>query len=105
MPMDTDAYMSILQEYDDPVYWEWPPGFDYYAAEQHFQAFARQLEQTLATPCTVESGGLIQDASFRGQVYLPEHLFTEPAPVDDIVVLRVSNWGSLATRSSTLSKW
>jgi hypothetical protein len=90
-------YLPVLQAHDDPVYWEVPPGFDWEAAEQHFLAFAHELEQTLGVSCLIEAGALIQDASFLGQIMLPEPLVGKASTSGAPVLLRVSNWGQMAT--------
>ncbi len=94
----TDEYMFLLKSLDDPVFWEWPPGFDLDAAERKFLSFASALQQQLTTICTIETGALIQDASFRGQIVLPDFLLQQ-LPQEYAVVIRVSNWGNIATVS------
>ena len=102
--MSTDSgsepnhYLRILQAHDDPVRWGTPPGFDGRAAEEHFLAFAHELERTLAVSCTIETR--IQDASFLGQIRLQEPLLSQAARPDVGYVLRISNWGQMATVSN-----
>jgi len=81
-------YRALLNQHDDPVHWEWPPHFDYEAAEREFHALVASLETRLAMKLVSESGSHIQDASFRGQVAIPQG--------DEQAMLRCSNFGRMA---------
>lgn len=91
--------LTLLQELDDSVRWEFPPGYDYDAAEQRFLAFARDLEQACGIPLKPETGATVQDASFLGQIFLHGWMVQAPITLPDTALLRVSNWGNLATVS------
>ncbi len=102
---DLNHYLRILQAHDDPVRWETPQGFDQRAAEEYFLAFAHELERMLVVSLDIETGMQIQDASFLGQIRLHGSLISEEANPDiDYAVLRVSNWGQMATVRSGSDK-
>lgn len=94
-----DAALQLLRAIDDPRHWEFPAGFDYDAAARRFRAFADELARACALPRGAEAGASIQDATFHDQIILHGPVLRrEPAP-RDTVLLRVSNWGDLATVS------
>jgi hypothetical protein len=68
--MDKEQYLALLREYDDPVNWEVPGGwenYDYLTARRRFLHFADDIEKTLASKCKAETGPSIQDASLLGK--------------------------------------
>lgn len=85
-------FVAILKKYDDPRYWEYPPGFDYTAATQRFEKFADSLSSTMGFRIESETGGMIQDASFHSQIFLP-------LENDNQAVIRFSNFGDMVTVS------
>src|SRR6266511_269692 len=93
--------MHILEAVDGSEGWEYPPDFDYVAAERRFLELAQELHKAFDTECRIVSGAYIQDASFHGEISLPIDYFKRrpewPKHVTHISVLRVSNWGNLAT--------
>ncbi len=99
MDANTERYLHILRRHDDPVRWEWPRDFDYEAAERRFLAFVADLQRACGLRLDAETGAAIQDASFRGQVFLRGRLLRNELDPEETVVLRVSNWGELATVS------
>ena len=64
-------YMELLQRYDDPRHWEYPPAFDYNAATGRFAKCAEALSTALGLSLKSETGSYIQDASFHSQIYVP----------------------------------
>lgn len=97
--MDREQYLSLLREHDDPVNWEVPGGwenYDYLTARRRFLHFADDIEKALASKCEVESGSMIQDASFIGQINLPNKCSKEP---EYRGFLRISHFGSFAAFS------
>ena len=95
--MDDNDYLRVLEAHDDLRLWYGPADLDYEAAERRFLDFARELQETFGVECWVESGAAVQDASFLGQITLPPDCFNVRDRVTDPVLLRVSNWGNLAT--------
>ena len=94
--MEREQYLELLNKIDDPLYGEWPGGWNktfYDAAEAKFLKLAEEIQQALGERCAIEYGNLIQDASFHGQLDVPESCLTQQY----VVSLRVSNFGSLAT--------
>ena len=79
--------------------WEWPPGFDSEATERRFLAFATALERACGLRLDVETGAAIQDASFLGQVFLRGPLLQKELGREETFLLRISNWGEMATIS------
>lgn len=62
---------SLLEHYDDPEHWEQPAGFDWSAESRSFAAFVADLKRRFDRTFEVETGQLIQDASFHSQIALP----------------------------------
>jgi hypothetical protein len=87
-----DARRALLEQLDDAEHAEAPPNWDRQAAEARFVALAPALEQRLGYPCPYETGALIQDASFHGEISLPHDILTK----NDGVTLRTSNFGRMA---------
>jgi hypothetical protein len=85
-------FSRLLAMHDHPTIWEYPPGFDYEAASAKFATFVAALTEGLGRPLKVETGSLIQDASFHSQAFLP-------LPSDEPVLIRFSNFGDMATVS------
>jgi hypothetical protein len=98
---DTRKYMQILEANDDPKNLEFPPDFDYEAAERRFLEMAQEFERVVGVPSKIMSGSSIQDASFHGEIDLAvEHLPFRPEWAEQatlIVALRVSNFGRMAS--------
>lgn len=82
--------MALLNEYDDPVLWEYPAGFDYRFEQDRFQNFAREFSIALNLTPKIETGICIQDASFHSQLIFPVGLAR-------FHLLRFSNFGSFLT--------
>ena len=82
-------YEELLRQHDDTVNWEWPPNFDFEAAERDFYALVAALEEQLGIKLEAVSGVHVQDASFRGQVEIRQHAET--------ALLRCSNFGQMAS--------
>lgn len=119
--MDDAALFVVLQRLDDPVYAEYPGGWahwDQAAAEARFLRLVDTLATRLECPARqgipfshdqgydhvrehtlcYETGVYIQDASFHGDVLLPQSLLTaEALAAGSFVGLRTSNFGHLAT--------
>lgn len=91
--MDRAEYLDLFVRMDDQTHREFPENFLYYSAERKFLALVKDIEQTLGESCTTEYHADIQDASFHAQLFIPESCKLE----NDVVSLRVSNFGSLAT--------
>ncbi len=83
-------YQEILNANDDQVYWEFPPDFDFNSEEAAFHRFAKDLESVLCLRPEVETGVMIQDASFHSQITI---VHSE----DDHTHVRFSNFGRMAT--------
>ncbi|MCA9108285.1 MAG: hypothetical protein KDA83_22975, partial [Planctomycetales bacterium] len=58
----------MLELHDDPVNWEYPPGFDYDAEQKRFLEYANAFGTTLHLNPKAETGICIQDASFHSQL-------------------------------------
>ena len=87
---------ELLRRHDSAEGVEWPPGYDWEAAERRFRALVARLEDALEMPLQAESGATIQDASFHGQVVLPDALLGPTRRPGVTYALRVSNFGGLA---------
>jgi hypothetical protein len=94
-----ETYLQLLREIDDRESWEFPRGFDYEAAERHFLEFVRELERACGLRLNAETGASIQDAAFHGQIFLRGWIVQRELAPHETVLLRVSNWGNLATLS------
>jgi hypothetical protein len=68
--MNNETALALFHKYDDPIQWEYPIGFDYNTAVSRFRHFAAQLDTLTAVPHKIETGSLIQDASFHSQIDL-----------------------------------
>jgi hypothetical protein len=90
-------YLQILQSYDDPDRWETPAEFNYYASRNRFLALAKAVQERLKIVCRVETDSLIQDASFIGQIMFPEEVLLPREQNDYGGMIRVSNFGNMAT--------
>jgi hypothetical protein len=86
-----EEIQALLRKIDDPVWWEYPPGFAHQEASTRFRNFVCQLEQTLGIALETETGAAIQDASFHSQVRIPSQ--------DSVVTLRFSNFGEMVALS------
>ena len=91
--MQSNDPRTLLRQLDDPVHSEAPPGWDRGLAEARFLELVRELECRLGRRLECETGALIQDASFHGQILLPHEVLTG----DFVVPLRASNFDRLAT--------
>ena len=118
--MDDAALLAELARVDDPVYAEYPGGWTHWdqaAAEAQFLRLVDALAARLKCPTRegipflrdpdygrarerslcYETGTRIQDASFHGEILLPQVLQTaEALAKDSCVSLRTSNFGHLA---------
>jgi len=65
-----EEYIELFHKYDDPVYWEYPPGMDYKKQVARLRQFVSELEQRLCKKLEIETESHIQDASFHSQVLL-----------------------------------
>lgn len=91
--MERDALRALLERLDDAEHAEALDTWNRSAAEAHFVGLATALEQHLGYPCPSETGVLVQDASFHGQIFLPREILSK----DERVSLRASNFDRLAT--------
>ncbi|HEX8995027.1 MAG TPA: hypothetical protein VF812_03245 [Ktedonobacterales bacterium] len=118
--MDDTALLAELARLDDPVYAEYPGGWAHWdraAAEAQFLRLVDTLAARLECPTRegmpssrdpdydqvrehtlcYETGAYIQDASFHGEILLPQALLTtEALAKNSFVGLRTSNFGHLA---------
>lgn len=85
-------YTDLLNKHDHSKFWEYPPGFDYKAAQAKFAKFADELKATLDANLRTETGSHIQDASFHSQIFLS-------LPDEGQTVIRFSNFGGMVTYS------
>jgi hypothetical protein len=83
-------YMGLLRQSDDPVHYDAPPDLDLEAAESRMRAFAHALSIALGVSLRTESGVLLQDANYHGEVFLPSTGAIESS-------IRFSNFGNLVT--------
>jgi len=90
--VNDEGTQALLRKLDDPVRWEYPPGFAHQDAIKRFLDFAHQLEHALGVALETETGTAIQDASFHSQVRVPSP--------DSVVQLRFSNFGDLVALSA-----
>lgn len=118
--MDDAALLAELARLDDPIFAEYPGGWAHWnqaAAEAQFLRLVDTLAARLGCPTRqgipssrdpdydrvrertlcYETGAYIQDASFHGDIRLPQAAQTAEAIAEDAVVgLRTSNFGHLA---------
>jgi hypothetical protein len=94
-----ERHLATLRQHDDGAGWEAPSGFDRAEAEQQFRALVAAVEHVVGTPLHAESGSQIQDASFLGQIALACTPLVKDPTMPGPVMLRVSNWGEMATVS------
>ncbi|HET9109699.1 MAG TPA: hypothetical protein VFN78_02625 [Ktedonobacterales bacterium] len=118
--MDDAALLAKLARLDDPVYGEYPGGWAHWgqaAAEAQFLRLVDMLAARLECPTQesrpssrdpgydrareralcYETGAYVQDASFHGDILLPQVLLTaEALAANSFVGLRTSNFGHLA---------
>lgn len=78
-----DATKALLADLDDPDHLEYPPQFDYLAAQQRFESFISEIQHQTGMAFVKETGVSIQDATFHSQAILPGG------------ILRFSNFGNL----------
>lgn len=86
-----DHWRELLEQHDDPKYWEYPGGIPRHAqagSDLRFQQFVKLLEDSLGKTWPIETGIQIQDASFHSQI-----LFD--APDTHSGGLRFSNFGNM----------
>lgn len=94
--MERAEYLQLLSQHDDHSHWEYPGGWNksaYDIAHRKFLGLTENIQQAFGEKLAVEYGSMIQDASFHGQVSLPQDWLLE----NYIISLRVSNFGSFAT--------
>ena len=89
-----EDYDGLLRKYDDSHFIEYPAGFDLIAAQQRFSRLAQAMAEEIGTDLSVESGVAIQDASYHGEISLPDRLKSDP---ETVVAVRISNFGSFAS--------
>ena len=85
---ERDDLLRTLVSADDPVYADWPrgrEGYDRRESEERFERFAANVVELLGGGCRIETGALIQDASFVGQVILRGG--------EEVTAIRVSHFG------------
>ena len=89
------ADIELLRKLDEPDHTERPPRFDWRAADAAFRAMANELAPALGvSTLDVEGIESIQDASFHGEIRLPESLLNPGAEPPALV--STSNFGRLA---------
>jgi hypothetical protein len=92
---DDVADLEMLRVLDDTEDTECPPGFDWHAADASFRAMATALATALGESALhVEGAESIQDASFHGEIRLPESLLNPGAA--SVALIATSNFGRLA---------
>ena len=92
-----EDYIRILQAHDDPEVWETPPEFDWEAAQRRILDFAGELQREFGVYRAVESVSFFQDSSCLGEIPLPPRYFNRPERAWDVIAVRISNWGNMAT--------
>jgi len=85
--MNAEEVMLLFQEYDDPIRWNYPIGFDYQHAITRFHDFREALDKATGIRHLFETGGMIQDASFHSEINL------------GVGWLRFSNFGNMVSIS------
>lgn len=81
----------LLNELDDPTHLEFPADYNRNEVERSFNELVGLLEASFGTPCRVDAGVLVQDASFFGQVVVPAAATQSGGEL----FVRVSNFGKL----------
>lgn len=81
-------YLQLLKAHDDARHSEHPQGFDYSVAEARFTKMAEEIVSVFPGS-RFETGALIQDASFHGQIFV--------ATGGGFALVRVSNFGGFVT--------
>ncbi|MGW7064009.1 hypothetical protein ACWGHM_36670 [Streptomyces sp. NPDC054904] len=94
MTVDDQRLLALLRSLDDPDHWEFPRGYDHAATRTRLNRLAALLDQTFDCTCSVDRG--VQDASFHGDIAIP----AAATKSGDLVVVRLSNFGSLITASA-----
>lgn len=97
--MTKEDYLQLLVQHDDPVHREVPGGwekYDYTTAEKRFLNLVKAVEAATGKQCKYEARSCIQDATFIGQILLPDHCYHNAA---DKVYLRISHFGGFAAYS------
>ena len=95
MERHATADLELLHKLDDAEHTEQPPRFDWQAADASFRAMANDLATALAVSALdLEGVESIQDASFHGEIRLPESLLAPGA--DSPALVSASNFGRLA---------
>lgn len=88
-------YMDLLRRHDDPTHWDLPDNFDYESARARVEKFAAALASAFGflrrlgsgQHLELETGSLIQDASFHSQILIP---IPQPG-------IRFSNFGDMVS--------
>lgn len=96
-----ERYLAILRQHDSDSGWAAPPDFDHAAAERQFRTLAAAVKRAAGVPLRAESA--VQDASFFGRIFLGGALLIAEPVLPDTILLRVSNWGGLATVSDEMA--
>jgi hypothetical protein len=84
---------SLLRELDDPDHLETPADFDFEATRDRFEQLVSGLDT--AFDCQSDADRSVQDATLHARVAVP----AEATATGERLVVRVSNFGSLATAS------
>lgn len=88
-----EVWLALLKGYDDPRSLQAPAGFDYLEATGRFLGLAHDITRIVGPECDIEVWPAVQDASFHGEIRLPDAVLTTP----DGVFVRASNFGNLVT--------
>lgn len=84
---------ALLRALDDPEHLEFPENFDHDATREKFERLVTALGAAFG--CAVDADRGVQDASLHAIVGVP----AEATSTGERLVLRISNFGSLATLS------
>jgi hypothetical protein len=91
--LPADVWLALLRGYDDPRSLAAPAGFDYLEATERFLQLAHDVTRIVGRECEIEVWPAVQDASFHGEIRLPDAVLMAPGGV----FLRASNFGNLVT--------
>lgn len=68
--LNKEEALQIFHQYDDPIRWEYPEGFDYPSAVSRARDFVAVLDKITGNPHEFETESYIQDASFHSRINL-----------------------------------